>query len=178
MKTQCYWITGPWPGKLAIVPRPRGGDWLADEVKAWRQAGLDVIVSALLPVETAEFALEDEGNLCRAAGIEFVSFPIPDRQTPASPEKTLELARKLADRLTAGKNVAVHCRQSIGRSSLIAACVLLTAGVDLDEALQRIGAARGCPVPETAEQVRWLKAAKILHHRSRGVEWDTESLSV
>jgi hypothetical protein len=32
MRAQLYWIEGPWAGHFAIVPRPRGGDWLEDEI--------------------------------------------------------------------------------------------------------------------------------------------------
>jgi hypothetical protein len=35
MRPLIYWINTPWPGRLAIVPRPRGGDWLEEEVGAW-----------------------------------------------------------------------------------------------------------------------------------------------
>src|SRR5436309_9794359 len=34
-----YWINDPWPGKLALAARPRGGDWLPDEVADWKRAG-------------------------------------------------------------------------------------------------------------------------------------------
>ena len=47
MKAELSIVDGPWPGRLAIVPRPRGGDWLEDEVRAWREAGVDIVVSAL-----------------------------------------------------------------------------------------------------------------------------------
>lgn len=30
MRATLYWIDGVWPGRLAIVPRPRGDDWLED----------------------------------------------------------------------------------------------------------------------------------------------------
>ena len=47
MRTEVYWIKGPWQGGLAILPRPRGGDWLNDKVRAWRQSGLYRVVSLL-----------------------------------------------------------------------------------------------------------------------------------
>ena len=31
MKT-VYWLDGPWLGRLAIVARPRGDEWLTDEL--------------------------------------------------------------------------------------------------------------------------------------------------
>jgi len=29
MLTELHWVDGPWPGRLAVAARPRGGDWLA-----------------------------------------------------------------------------------------------------------------------------------------------------
>lgn len=43
MKVYPYWVTT----QLAIVPRPRGDDWLDDEMVALREAGIDVVVSML-----------------------------------------------------------------------------------------------------------------------------------
>jgi hypothetical protein len=57
MAARVFWIDGAWQGRLAIVPRPRGGDWLEDEIADWRDAGIDVVVSFLEPHEVAEFAL-------------------------------------------------------------------------------------------------------------------------
>ena len=41
MRTDLFPVAGPWPGSLAVMPRPRGGDWLEDEVRAWRTAGVE-----------------------------------------------------------------------------------------------------------------------------------------
>lgn len=156
MRTEPFWIEGPWPGRLAIVQRPRGGDWLEDEVRSWRQAGLDVIVSLLIPDEIDSFYLISEANLCEANGIQFFSFPIEDRGTPSSRQATLNLVKSLEEYLTEGKNIGIHCRQGIGRSALIAACILVLSGVDTEESLRRVSEARGSQVPETEEQRRWV----------------------
>jgi protein-tyrosine phosphatase len=158
MKAHVYWIEGPWPGRLAIVPRPRGGDWLEDEIQAWRQAGLDRVVSLLTPDEVADLDLSKEAVWCQAHAIQFLSFPIPDRSVPASRHAVLALVQQLEQALAAGERIAVHCRQGIGRSPLLAACLLVAAGEEPDTALQQISAARGCAVPETVEQQEWVKA--------------------
>jgi protein-tyrosine phosphatase len=151
-----YWIEGPTPGRLAIMPRPRGGDWLEDEVRNWRAAGVDVVVSLLTSREVTELDLAQEEALCKAQGIELVAFPIVDRSVPSSKEAVLKLATELAMRLAEGKNIAIHCRQGIGRAPLVAICVLILAGLDPQSASQRVSTARGCPVPETVEQERWI----------------------
>ncbi|MGJ5045889.1 protein-tyrosine phosphatase family protein [Bradyrhizobium oligotrophicum] len=85
----------------------------------------------------------------------FVSFPIPDRGLPET-RSAAQLAGDLAARLTDGARVLVHCRAGIGRSSVIAACVMIRLGVDAAEALERIAAARGVGVPDTEAQRIWV----------------------
>ena len=136
--------------------RPRGGDWLAEEVRSWRASGLDVVTSLLTPEETAELELQDEEARAREEGVELVSFPIPDYSVPRSRKDLVELVRQLQRALASGKSVAVHCRQGIGRSSLVIASLLVAAGENPDEAFRRIEKARGRPVPDTAEQREWV----------------------
>ncbi len=170
MRAQLYWIEGPWTGRFAIVPRPRGGDWLEDEAQAWQHAGLDRVVSLLTPDEVADLDLGKEEAWCQAHGIQFVSFPIPDRSVPASRNAALALVHQLEQALAEGERIAVHCRQGIGRSALLAACVLVAVGEEPETAFQRISTARGCAVPETAEQQEWVKAcAPALSAPGKGV---------
>ncbi|HEV8415640.1 MAG TPA: dual specificity protein phosphatase family protein [Bryobacteraceae bacterium] len=157
MKPKLFWIPGPWRGKLAVASRPRGGDWLEDEIQGWRKAGLDVVVSLLEEDEAAQFELAHEGEVAESKGVGFISFPIPDREVPASTQEALSLFSTVAAALEEGKNIAVHCRQGIGRSGLIAAGVLLTSGMSVDKALEVVGAARGVTVPETPAQLQWIK---------------------
>ena len=158
MRRDVYWINGPWPGKLGILPRPRGADWLDDEVASWKDAGLDVVVSLLTEGEDSELGLINERALVQQNGLTFMGFPIPDYSVPASMKSTRQLVSKLQDCLARGKSVGIHCRQGIGRSSLVAACVLVTAGESAGAAFQHIKSARGLPVPDTAEQRDWVAA--------------------
>lgn len=151
-----FWIDASFPGRLAIVARPRGSDWLNRDIKAMRKDGIDMLVSLLTPSETAELAMEQEGEECIKAGIEFESFPITDRGVPECIEAFAELANRLASKLAIGQNVGVHCRQGIGRSSLLAAATLAAAGMEPMAALKKVAEARGMMVPETSEQRRWF----------------------
>jgi hypothetical protein len=156
MRTELFWVPTPLPGRLAVAPRPRGGDWLDGEIAGWRAAGIDVVVSLLTPDEAAEFGLEDEAAAAGSGGMRFVGFPVPDRGTPGSRERFRELVSEVVATLAAGRGVVVHCRQGIGRAGLLAAAVLVAAGLDPDAAVGRVAATRGRPVPETPAQRRWL----------------------
>jgi protein tyrosine/serine phosphatase len=158
VKPDVYWINGPWAGKLAILARPRGVDWLVDEVAGWKNAGLNVIVSLLTQVEDSELGLIDERELVQRLGLTFISFPIADYSVPTSKKKLQQLVATLEESLAAGDCVGIHCRQGIGRSSLVAACVLVTSGESPGTAFQQIKKARGLSVPDTSEQSDWVTA--------------------
>jgi protein-tyrosine phosphatase len=146
------------PGRLAIVPRPRGNDWLDDELAALRAAGVAVLVSMLTEDEQRELELSDEPAAAVRAGLHFVAMPVEDRTVPLDVAAARAVFAALAGQLAAGRTVAVHCRQSIGRASLVAAAVLVAEGVAPDEAWARVARARGRPVPDTEAQRAWVAA--------------------
>ncbi|WP_065752889.1 protein-tyrosine phosphatase family protein [Bradyrhizobium paxllaeri] len=153
--SRLHWIE--MPGRLAIMARPRADDWLEVDITGWKTSGVDLVVSLLEREEVSELGLQRESELCRASGIEFISFPIPDRGVPEA-ERTLEVARSIADGIASGRSIAVHCRAGIGRSSIIAACAMICSGIEAEEALALIRAARGVIVPDTEEQRDWVVA--------------------
>jgi protein-tyrosine phosphatase len=157
MKAQVFWTKEKHPGQIALVPRPRGGDWLEDEAAAWSDAGLDVIVSMLDGDETQSFDLGREGEFCEANGIEFISFPVTDRSVPELNQTLYRLIERLKTSLSKGKNVAIHCRQSIGRAPLLAAILMILYGIEPDEAFRQLSLVRGIEVPETDEQKQWVE---------------------
>lgn len=152
MKPEMYWIDE----QLAILMRPRGGDWLTDEIRAWKHEGLSVIVSLLAANEVAELGLINEAKACQAAGLTFLSFPIADFGVPEHLLDTIRLAESLAALRAEGKKIGIHCRQGLGRSPLIAACVLVREGLAPETVWEGISAVRGTAVPETEEQREWL----------------------
>jgi protein-tyrosine phosphatase len=156
MLTELYWVDGPWPGKLALASRPRGGDWLDEEMTGWRRAGIDTVLSLLTSEEEQDLDLKREAREAKARGLKFVSLPIPDREVPNSESEVSATLDGLDADLSAGKNVVIHCRQGVGRTGLIAACLLVAKGLTPEAAVKTLGAARGTPVPETAEQRHWI----------------------
>jgi protein-tyrosine phosphatase len=139
------------PGRLSTMARPRGGGSLADELRDLAAAGVEVLVSLLTDGEIAELDLAGEGNAADAVGIDFRRLPTPDMHVPEL-TATLALAGLLLSRLRAGADIVVHCRAGVGRSSTLAAAVLVLGGLAPSDAWDRISAARGLRVPETAAQ--------------------------
>jgi protein-tyrosine phosphatase len=156
--SRLHWIEIPLAGRIAIAARPRAGDWLEAEIADWKASGLNVVVSLLEGEEVSELGLRREAELCRAAGIDFVSFPIPDRGVPNSRRDALQIANSMAQSVNEGRSIAIHCRAGIGRSSMIAACALVRLGVEAADAFTSIREARGLSVPDTEEQRDWVMA--------------------
>jgi protein-tyrosine phosphatase len=152
-----FWVDTGNQLRLAIIPRPRGGDWLDDDTARLKRDGVDVLVSMLQPEEAGDLGLSAERAACEAAGIVFESFPIPDRETPAAAAAFFQFVEKLRSELHAGRSVAVHCRASIGRSSLLLASLLCAEGFQPEDAFARLSRARGLQVPDTPEQVSWVE---------------------
>jgi protein-tyrosine phosphatase len=124
---------------------------------SWQRDGANTVVSLLTPEEERDLDLTREATEARAHGLHFASFPICDRQVPESQADFIRTLESLDRELAAGGNVVLHCRQGIGRTGLMAACLLVANGLDPDVAIERLSTARGIPVPETAQQRRWIE---------------------
>jgi hypothetical protein len=82
MTKNVYWITAAQPHRVAIAARPRGGDWLEDDIQRFSTEGIGVLVSMSTPEESAELGLSDEGKFCDQCRISFFNLPIADRSVP------------------------------------------------------------------------------------------------
>lgn len=153
-----YWITGSGPLHLAIVSCPGGGAVLEQDIRSLQSESVDILVSLLTREEVVHLDLKTEPALCATHGIEFRSFPIPDHSTPASYEDVADFAIKLEQEMRAGKAIAIHCYAGIGRSSLMAACVLAVQGMPIERAFNQIRDVRGCNVPEMQAQREWVES--------------------
>jgi hypothetical protein len=67
------------PEVTAVLPsptRPRGGEWLADDIFDAANEKIDTIVSMLTAPENAELGLLDERRVVEAAKLQFFSVPV------------------------------------------------------------------------------------------------------
>jgi protein-tyrosine phosphatase len=153
-----FWIDGkPAPG-MAIVTRPQGMESLRDEMQDLKRGGIDTLVSLLERHEAEWLGLKNERTEAEKAGLAFLNFPIPDTCVPANLTQFRPFAASLASRLQQGERIGVHCRGSIGRATVTAACTLIHLGWNPAAALAAVEATRGCAVPDTEEQRAWILA--------------------
>lgn len=155
MRPSLYTIDISGPGRLSTMAEPRGLDWLPHEMNALRAIGVHVLVSALTGDESHALGLGAERRDATAAGMEYISLPIPDRDVPNLADAAPTI-RTLLDRLDDGSHIVAHCRFGIGRSSMIVAAVLVANGATPAHAWQAITNARGLAVPDTPAQCNWV----------------------
>jgi len=148
-----FWIadTG-----LAIVLRPRGDDWLENDLQRIHMAGIQTIVSTIESSEARELGLAEEGRTVERLGMRFISYPLQDSSVPSRREDFTEFVLKLGRRLQSGERIGVHCQGCIGRSTVVTASILIKLGWAAERALDEIEKARGCSVPDTEEQRDWI----------------------
>lgn len=133
------------------MARPRTGEWVADEFAGLHAAGIRQIVSLLESYEELELGLEHEAEFASAAGMGFVSFPVPDRGVPVNAQDLAELTGRIRADIASGVSTAIHCR-----ASLVAAAILLHDDLSAEAAFDTIRTARGLDVPDSDEQRVWL----------------------
>ncbi len=151
MQAEIYWTNK----KLATMPKPDGGIFLENQIISLKDEGVDVLVSMLEDHEITRFELEKEELYCKQNAITYLNFPILDRNIPESFEDVHKFVQKLSKYYEVNKRIACHCFAGIGRSSLIACCLLVLDGMDVDDAFTKISEARGFPVPDTQQQIEW-----------------------
>ncbi len=169
------WLDLALPGALGLTLAPgtkgqslRGEPWNRDlekdlaDLASMKPRRVDTLVCLLEELELETYRIEKSLPAYRARveahGMAFVSFPIKDLGVPASSTETRRLVEDLLTRLRAGQNVLLHCRGGIGRTGLVAACLLTRLGHTPDHAFALLHAARKERMPETEAQREFVRA--------------------
>jgi hypothetical protein len=95
----------------------------------------------------------------RSAGFEVIHCPIEDFSVPRKIEGEggcIEYIEKLWKALGEG-HALVHCAAGLGRSGLVAACLLVRAGQSADQAVQRVRSSRPGTL-QTLEQENFVQS--------------------
>lgn len=158
MPAKIYWFHNfESASRLGIMARPRGNEWLEEDILSLGRQGVQIIVSLLDRNEIYELGLEKEPELCLNNGIEYVNFPIADRNVPKLDLDFHNFIGQLKEKILTGSHIVIHCRMGIGRSTIIAGCLLMKPGYKTDDIIAHISKMRGLHVPDTDEQIAWLK---------------------
>lgn len=90
-------------------------------------------------------------------------FEVADRGAPEDRDAFWVLARKIAGQLKSGDRVLIHCAGGVGRTAMLANCVLVALGESLSAA--RSAVSRAGSTVETAPQSRIISWCADRHDR-------------
>jgi ADP-ribosylglycohydrolase len=154
-----YWVL---PGRLLAGEYPGGGSPEATRERLGRlmTLGIDAFIDLTQPGELSPY----EGSLPK--GVLYQRKPIRDHGLPAEPARMGEILDALAAALEAGRTVYLHCRAGIGRTGMVAGCLLAERGrisgvaalAELNRLWKHSARAALWPsVPETEQQADYVR---------------------
>jgi hypothetical protein len=110
-----YWIDKlQKSGKLGMTARPKHGKWLSDEIQKLVNFNVSAIISHLERSEEYELDIMDESDLCHKYGIDFMSYPIKDRNIPKDLNSYLDLITEIDNRLDKGEKIVIIVEWELG----------------------------------------------------------------
>ena len=139
--------------------------WLTDHVAVGgcfpveRSAELAALhgISAVVDLRSE---YRDDADQLAAAGIDFLHLPTPDME-PAAHEDLETGVEFVREHVGRGEKVLIHCQHGIGRSALLALCVLVDQGFAPLDALVHAKDRREVVSPSRSQYdgwAGWLKA--------------------
>ena len=152
-----YWVTIFDDVEVGMMARPKGNDWLEDEIKKLKLYNVDIVISLLEFHENQDLEIEREEEFCLKHGLTYINFPIIDRSVPNDEFDFMKLVSQINCKLKKGKKVVVHCRMGIGRTSVLLAALLISNGFSSDNVFEFLTEKRTIQVPDTKKQVEWIK---------------------
>jgi ADP-ribosylglycohydrolase len=154
----CYWVL---PGRLLAGEHPAGATppLTRERLSRLLAAGVTCFVDLTHPGEAVPY---EEGL---PVEIDVLRKPIPDHGIPAEPGHMAETLMCLRQALRDGGIVYLHCRAGIGRTAMVAGCLLVEHGLPGEQALaelnrlwQQSPRAEQWPlIPETEAQADYVR---------------------
>jgi len=149
------------PGNLFLSGMPGYYDSFFEERDLIVAAGVQTVF-CLPPMEEIRRKSPVYARAIEAGELpwEMRHFPIEDLSVPDDEEAFVALAREAADDLRAGQRVMIHCTAGIGRTGLLAVCVLMALGMSRDAAVQAVHSA-GSDAEMPAQRALIRRVARI-----------------
>ncbi|MFC4455786.1 protein-tyrosine-phosphatase [Deinococcus sonorensis] len=151
------WIeTSLWPGHLGLSAAPgrQGGihnrDLEADLKRLRHDYGVQTLVSLLSVNEAKANGLGRYDAQADDIGFDVIHHAMPD--VPADLRAYTAFVDEVMNRLLDGETVAVHGLGGRGRGGVLAASLLIQAGMDAEQALDVVRTARAGAVPTEAQE--------------------------
>ncbi len=154
----CYWVV---PGRLLAGEHPGGAtpEATRERISRLLAAGIDCFVDLTQPQEILSY------EPALPAGVQYFRRSIPDHGIPAELAHMAGILDCVRNALREGRGVYVHCRAGIGRTGMVAGCLLAEQGLGGEAALTELNrlwrqsARSGLwpAIPETAEQVDYVR---------------------
>lgn len=104
---------------------------LGTDLRQFAAQGIVQVVCLLNPSELRSIGISPDHYqaACSSLGLQLLCYPIIEMSTPPDlPSFESSVIQPILTSLSLGQGVLVHCRGGIGRSGLVAACVLLRLG--------------------------------------------------
>jgi ADP-ribosyl-[dinitrogen reductase] hydrolase len=153
-----YWVL---PGRLLAGEYPGGPtpELTRERLSRLLERGIDFFLDLTQPREIDPY----DGAL--PSGIRYLRRSIIDHGTPADPGEMTEILACLLGALREGRRIYLHCRAGIGRTGMVAGCLLVEQGLPGEDALAELNrlwrqSARSeqwPSVPETPEQIEFVR---------------------
>jgi protein-tyrosine phosphatase len=121
-----------------------GAHWrdLETDTARLRELGVDVLFLLVEDHELVRCRVTGIGEALPAHGMELLRFPIRDPLLPRDGVAFRETIASVLRRIRGGERVAIACRGGLDRAGMTAACLLREAGLDANEAIDRVQLAR------------------------------------
>jgi protein-tyrosine phosphatase len=141
------WVESPHigPGRLGITICPGRRDRdrnLEADLARLRAEGVDRLLCLSTEAELDWAGVGELGSRAEAFGLNYRWLPVPDQGT-CSLSEAIDLVGWCRDGLRRGESVVVTCMGGLGRSGMIAACILVDVGLSPPAAIASVRAARG-----------------------------------
>nr|WP_256834616.1 cyclin-dependent kinase inhibitor 3 family protein [Pseudomonas oleovorans] len=152
-------------GTLIFTPCPGTRETtLEDALLALKQAGAAGVITLMPYNELSANGAERIAQQCQALDLAWYHLPVADEQVPLEDfgEGWRASRQVIVEHLRAGRSLAIHCKGGSGRTGLIAARILIEAGIARGEAIALVQALRPKAIQHPAH-VNWINQFDTTH---------------